>query len=424
MLAPLKSGASGLRILPSFPDERQGGIPSIGIVGTGIAGLTLALQLQRHGVHTTVYSEHGPGDLRGSTLPSAVARFGATQARERALGVDHWSDARHSLRALHLHVGDGLKLSGRLADPLSAIDFRIYLPRLLEDYERRGGRLVIAPEHVTAWSEHHDLMVVASESDLFPRDPARSPYAVPRRRIAAGLYRGIRYADPEGLIYAIAPGAGEVFTMPFLTFEGWVSALVVEAVPGGPLEQFTRLRSPAGHEADLLRLLELHAPAIAARVDRGRFTLTRKQDMLQGAITPTVRQPWARLETGRYALALGDAWTAIDPIVAQGANLGSESAWIAGDAIHAHAEFDERFRRDVAERFWAAAQPAVALTDAFLAPPPHLLEVLEVAASDERVANAFAARFARPAELWRRIATPAQAAAFLASARAMAAQRA
>ena len=401
---------------------------SIGIVGTGISGLTLALHLRQHGTETTVYSEHAAGDLRGSRLSNAVARSAATQARERALGVDHWADATHQMRALHLHAGDAIQVTGRLPDPMTAIDFRIYLPRLLEDYLRRGGKLVIAAgaaEQVTAWSERHELMVVASGRDtadrLFPRDGA---HAAPQRRIAAGLYRGIASPEPEGIVYALAPGAGEIFTMPFLTFEGWVTALLVEAIPGGPLEPITRARSTEGHEADLLALLERFAPAIAARVDRGRFALTRKQDLLRGAVTPTARMPWARLETGRYALAIGDAWATNDPLVAQGANLASATGWIVGEAICEHAVLDELFRRDVEARMWAAAQPAIDVTNAFLAPPPHVVELLEVATRDARVADALAARFGRPAELWRTIATPERTAAFLAGTREVAGQRA
>jgi hypothetical protein len=359
--------------------------------------------------------------MRASRLPNTVARFGATQAREHALGVDHWAAAKHKVRAMHLSIGDALQITARLAEPMSAIDFRIYLPRLLEDYAAHGGIVEFSPsspDEVTAWSERHELMVVASGretvGELFPRDPDRSVHETPQRRLSAALYRGIGYAEPEGVVYTIVPGAGEIFTMPFLTFEGWVSALLIEAIPGGPLEPFARMPYDAGFAPALLELFEQFAPAIRERVDRATFSLTRPEDLLQGAITPTVRQMAARLETGRYALAIGDAWAVNDPVVAQGANLGSATAWIVGDAIRDHGVFDELFVADVDRRVWAAAQPAIDFTNAFLAaPPPHVLEILQAAAAEPEVADAFASRFSYPDQMWRTIATPERAAAFL-----------
>ena len=48
--------------------------------------------------------------------------------------------------------------------------------------------------------------------------------------------------------------------------------------------------------------------------------------LLQGALTPIVREDYARLSNGRYALAVGDSHTVVDPMMGQGANSASYSA--------------------------------------------------------------------------------------------------
>ncbi|WP_188196469.1 styrene monooxygenase/indole monooxygenase family protein [Nonomuraea sp. SYSU D8015] len=41
-------------------------------------------------------------------------------------------------------------------------------------------------------------------AELFPRDPARSPYDVPQRRLFAGVFHGVRPSTTLG--YDISPG--------------------------------------------------------------------------------------------------------------------------------------------------------------------------------------------------------------------------
>jgi hypothetical protein len=402
----------------------------IGIVGTGISGLTLALHLQLHGVETTIYTDRTPEQHRAGRLPNLVTRFAPTRDRERKLGVDHWDFPGFGIFALHLSVlGDPpLGFRGDLQRPASAVDFRIYLARLLEDYEDRGGRVVIGsigPEDVARHSPRHDLMVVASGRDtpgqLFPRDPARSPYTEPQRILCGGLYRGIAYTDPLGVIYNIAPGAGEIFQCPFFSFDGPVTGMLFEAVPGGPLEVMGRTRceeDPKAFHATALRLLEQHAPPLRDRVDAAAFRLTRPADLIQGAITPTVRRAWAPLPDGRYAMAVGDAWIVNDPVTGQGANLGSHSAWVLAEAILDDTVYDEQFCRAAEQRMWTMAESVTNFTNAFLQPPPdHLVGLLVAATQDQEVADALAEGFADPTAMWRAVASPERTAALLAGVR-------
>lgn len=400
----------------------------IAIAGAGISGLTLALRLQQQGMDTTLWTDRTPEQVRAGRLLNLVARFEPTLARERELGVNHWDFTDFGMHSAHVSVlGTPIAFRGDLEHPARFVDFRIYLARLLEDYAERGGRVVIDPTPVAAalrLAGDYDLVVVAGgreTSGVFERDPARSPYDAPQRVLCAGTFRGIAFPDPLGLSFNISPGVGEVFQSPVFSFDGRVSGVLFEGIPGGPFEPLVRTRyehDPTAFEAEVLRLFQEHAPAIYERVDPAEFGLTRPVDLLQGAITPTVRRTWVRHHTGIYVVAVGDAWVVNDPLTGQGANLGSQCAWALADAIVGETVYDELFCRQVEDRMWQMAGPVTAWSNAFLQPPPdHVLELLGAATADQAVADALIGGFADPPAMWRRVATPERATAFLASTR-------
>jgi hypothetical protein len=177
---------------------------------------------------------------------------------------------------------------------------------------------------------------------------------------------------------------------------------------------------PAAFEALLLDLLREHAPRVFARIDRAEFGLTGPLDLLQGAITPTVRRGFAPLGTGRYALAIGDVHVLNDPILGQGANAASYAAWTAGEAIEHAARlggpFDEAFCRAVEARIWEYARPVTEWTNAALHPPaPHVLEVFQAAARSKEIADEVVDNFNAPARNWAIFQSPASASAYLES---------
>jgi 2-polyprenyl-6-methoxyphenol hydroxylase-like FAD-dependent oxidoreductase len=314
---------------------------------------------------------------------------------------------------------------GRLSQPGSAIDFRVYLPQLLADYQDRGGTVEIAapdPETVAALANRHDLIVVASGrrglAGLFPRDPARSPYSEPRRRITAGLYHGIAPDPRSGLHFQLCAGIGEIFSIRLLTAEGPVVGINIEAIPGGPLEYLSSLSPDDGLAKAVLTELAEHAPALRERVDERAFDLAHPHDLVQGGITPTVRTGWAALPSGRYAVAVGDAWVVNDPIAGQGANLASHSAFVLADEIAAGGPYAEAFCRKAEARMWEFAKPVTEWTNAFLEPPPpHAVEILAAASADERVADAFMDNFNDPPAMWDALGSPDGAATWLRSVR-------
>jgi len=401
---------------------------SVAIVGAGISGLHLALDLQRRGIPTTLYTDRSPEAMRQGRLLNNVCRFGQTLAREQALGVNHWEFPDFGMFCGHVRVrsNPALAFRGDLRIPASFVDFRVYLPRLLEDYADRGGTVeILNPivEEIAKRASRHDFTVIAtggrSALELFPRVPERSPWIVPQRQIMAGFFVAVEFPRPLGLHLEIVPGAGEIFQTPVTTFSQRVCGITFEAVPGGPWDKAVRTRydeDPARAAAVTLALLRAANSELAERVDPRRFALTRPLDLLQGAITPVVRRPWALLPNGRFVLALGDAAVLNDPVSGQGANLGARCARALAELIAEDLLLDERFCQAWEQRSWELSRDVTEWSNACLdPPPPHVLELFKEAAEEQRVADAFLNNFDDPGRMWRSICTPERCHAFLAT---------
>jgi hypothetical protein len=397
---------------------------TIGIVGAGIAGLHLALYLQKHGVPVTVYTDRSPDEVRGGRLPGTVALMGATRDRDTALGTNHWDGPEHGTPAVRVCInGDPpLAFTGALAQSFLFIDMRVYIPRLMEDFAARGGAIVLSPcgaGDVARLAEGHDLMVVATGraglTEMFPRVPSLSPYQEPQRRLFGGFFRGISFPSPLLMSFIIVPGQGEVFETQQLTRDGErVTGFLFECIPGGALEPLTHLRyedDPGAFNAAVLAVVREHMPDAYARTDPATFALMGPLD--------TVRHGIAKLPGGRFALALGDTHVTHDPIVGQGANAASRAAWLLGELVtgHAHAGglFDEAFCAQAEQRLWETTADAAVWSNAFLQPPPpHAIELLVAAAQNRAIADAFVTNFNHPDRMWAVLSSPAATAAFIA----------
>jgi hypothetical protein len=385
----------------------------IGIIGAGISGLHLTLRLQQLGVPTVLYAERGPDQIAEGRPSNLVVRFGHTRERERLLGVAHWDRADLDVHGINVsaETSPPLGFFGRLSQPASGVDFRVYLPRLIGDYLDRGGRFeVVTPDAtmIDRLSQRHDMVVVATGQrafgELFPRDVTRSPFSGPQRRLCAGLFRGIAPSDPSWVHFEMIPEIGEIFSTRLVSLDGSIHGMVIEAIPGGPLEPMSHLHydeAPAEFERTLLELLAEHAPPLRERINAAEFGLARPIDLIQGGITPAVRKGWAQLSGDRYAMALGDAWVLNDPISGQGANLASTCAFALADLILAGGPFDEEFCRQAEKELWRLAEPVVSWSNSALGPPQdHVLDILRAATADQRIADAFIDNFNDPTGIW------------------------
>jgi 2-polyprenyl-6-methoxyphenol hydroxylase-like FAD-dependent oxidoreductase len=397
----------------------------IGIVGAGTAGLHLALLLQQRGVEATLYAERAGDEVRTGRLPNTVAHHHHTRARERELGVNHWDETGPSY-ARHWHYFGGeqpLAFPGDFTAPSLAVDYRLYQAQLLEDFEERGGRVrlgVVEVAELGKLAAAHDLIVVSTGrggwSELFPRLPEIS-LDTPRRLLSAGLYAGIAYTEPLGVTFAVSPGHGEVIEIPLQTFEGNVTTLLFEAVPGGDLEVLSSTpydADPVGYERLALQKLHDHFPPIFERADPAGFGLTRPSSILQGAVTPTVRQSYSRLDNSTCVIAVGDAHVTVDPLVGQGANSASYSAWTLGEAILEGGPLDEAFCRRVDELRLPFVLGVYEWTNFMTAPEPHLFALVGAMSQNPALADDFTENFNHPDRQWERLSSPHATAAYIA----------
>ena len=339
-----------------------------------------------------------------------------TLGRERVLQTYHWVAEEFGFDRVHnvIQTPQQIEIQHRGVTPARAVDYRIYLPRLMEDFVQRGGRLEVSALDVAdigRIADRFDLVVVAMPgsgfSRLFARDDANSPYDTPQRHWLAGLYTGVRSTPSSHATLSIAPGHGEAILFPILSRTGMVSALALGALQQDELGMLRLLASGPerrSFRSALLRNLEQLHPAVYDRIDTARFDLQGAADLAQVAITPTVRRSHTALGNGKYAIALGDVHVTMDPLLAQGANMGSYSAFALADAIEEAGEFDLAFCREVERCRSARVLAAARWTNAFLQPPDEARVELMVAMSrDHTLADEYFDNFNQPERQWERV---------------------
>jgi 2-polyprenyl-6-methoxyphenol hydroxylase-like FAD-dependent oxidoreductase len=391
----------------------------IGIVGAGIAGLHLALYLQKHGVDATLITDRAPHDYRNIRLLNTVAHHHVTIAREDYLGVNHWKDPKdHYYYHDHaFNFPEPIKFRGYFSKASRAVDYRIYLPALMEDFQHRGGKIEyrrIEEADIAPLVARFDLLVVAAGKgplgQLFAYRPEQTPYSQPQRRLCVGLYSGIRQPDPMNVTLSVSPGHGEMIVIPTITFGGVANALLMENVPGGDMEELATI----SYEKDrqhflrvLLDKLEKHHPTTYDRIDTARFDLAQPTDLLQGGIVPTVRNTVVEFEGGKCALALGDVHSVVDPMMGQGANVASYAAFVVGEEIVNSDVLDARFCEKVDLKRQDRVLAASRWTNLMLQPPSEALGMLIGAMSQNRaLADEFTENFNYPDYQWDRVSSP------------------
>ena len=225
------------------------------------------------------------------------------------------------------------------------------------------------------------------------------------------------YTDPLGVTFAISPGHGEIIEIPIKTFEGSMTTLLFEAIPGGDLEVLSHASytdDPSAFETLVLEKLQVHFPPIFARADPSAFSLTRPSSLLQGSVTPVARESYAPLAGGTYAVALGDAHVVVDPVVGQGANAASYAAFVLGEAILEGDPFDVGFCRRVDEGRLPFVMGVFDWTNFMLAPQPHLFELVGAMSQNQALCDDFTESFNRPDLQWKHLSSPEATASYIA----------
>ncbi len=181
---------------------------SIAIIGSGHAGLLAAHGLLRAGYDVTVYSDRTQDQWLNRARPTGTAmRMAMGLEYERSLGLGHWDDVAPQITGAHLTVCEVpgnrlLTLAGRMSRPGIALDLRMQCARWMSDFEARGGNLVfdaVSRTKLDAIADEHELTIVATgRSDLaeiFERDPERSIYDRPQRKLAMLITKAPAWAS-------------------------------------------------------------------------------------------------------------------------------------------------------------------------------------------------------------------------------------
>jgi hypothetical protein len=219
----------------------------------------------------------------------------------------------------------------------------------------------------------------------------------------------------SAVCFNLVPGVGEYFVFPALTTTGACEIMVFEGVPGGPMDCWDDVRTPAEHLARSRSILEQFMPWEAERCRD--IELTDSNAILVGRFPPTVRQPVAELPSGRIVLGLADAIMLNDPITGQGSNNAAKmaSAYLEAIRRHGDAPFDRAFAERTFEDFWGGyGQFATGWTNALLSPPPeHVLKLLVAGNSSPQVAHRFVNGFDNPVDYFDWFMFPDKAEAYL-----------
>ncbi|MEU8109912.1 styrene monooxygenase/indole monooxygenase family protein [Nonomuraea muscovyensis] len=382
------------------------------VVGAGQAGLHLAIGLLQNGYDVTVVSNRTPESIRDGRVMSGQCMFGTAQAHERALGLDRWADVCPPIEGIELSVpspagGKALGWAARLTTPAVSVDQRMKVPAWLDEVERLGGKLVIhdaTPEDLETYAAQYDLVLVAAGkgeiASLFERDGARSMFSTPQRALAVTYVNGLT-PRPEypAVCFNLLPGVGEYFVFPALTHTGPCEIMVFEGVPGGPMDCWGEVNSPAEHLARSRRILETFFPWEAERCSG--IELTDANGVLTGRFSPTVRRPVAVLPSGAPVLGVADVVVLNDPITGQGSNNAAKCAAVYLQAIleRGGQPFDATWMRRAFDRFWAQAQHVTRWTNALLTPAePHHLAILGTAGQVPEIASRFVNGFDDPTD--------------------------
>jgi hypothetical protein len=400
------------------------------IVGAGQAGLQLANGLAGEGYDVTVVTNRTPEEIRDGKVLSSQCMFDEALQHERDLGLNFWDDECPPVEGLSVSVpapdgsgGKAIFFEARLDGPAQSVDQRLKMPRWMDELERRGGKIELREatlEDLDRSAADYDLTIVAAGkgdiTGIFERDAERSTYDKPMRALALTYVKGMT-PRPEfsAVNFNLIPGVGEYFVFPALTTTGECEIMVFEGIPGGPMDCWGDVETPAQHLERSLEILRTFLPWEAER--NRNVELTDDNGILSGRFPPTVRKPVAELPGGGLALGLADVVVLNDPITGQGSNNASKCAAVYLERILERGDgpFDRAWMQDTFERYWDYAQYVSGWTNALLGPPPeHVLNLLGAAGQNPKIAKRFVEGFNDPRDFFEWFMTPDKAAAYLA----------
>ena len=404
------------------------------IIGGGQSGLQLGIGLLKAGHHVRIVQNRTAEDIATGRVLSSQCMFSNAVQHERDLGIDFWSDTCPPVEGINFIVpnpdGSGTKVidwAARLDRNAYSVDQRVKVPRWMAEFQRLGGQMVIADAgiaEIETYARQDDLVIVASGKGevgkMFARDAQKSAYDKPMRALALTYVTGMTPRSPHSAVeFNLIPGVGEYFVFPALTTTGPCEIMVLEGIPGGPMDCWADVKTPVQHLETSLNILKTFLPWEYERSKNCQ--LTDDNGILAGRFAPTIRHPVATLPSGRKVLGLGDAVCLNDPITGQGSNNAAKAAAIYLKRILAHGDavFDEVWMQGTFNEFWDYAQWVVTWTNMMLQPPPpFILEIMGTACAEPRLAQRMTNGFDDPRDFFPWFADPTAAASYLAELKA------
>jgi flavin reductase (DIM6/NTAB) family NADH-FMN oxidoreductase RutF len=399
----------------------------IAIVGAGQSGLQLGLGLLAAGYEVTLYSDRSATEIRDGKVMSSQCMFDSALELERNLGLNYWEEECPKVAGMSFTVPDGfggkiMDWSARLDDYAQSVDQRLKIPRWLDEFVKRGGELRIQSaglDELEKCARTHDLVIVASGKgalgELFETDPSRSPFEQPQRALALTYVRKMRPRERfSAVCFNLIPNVGEYFVFPALTTTGPCEIMVFEGLIGGPMDGWAKATTPEQHVAESIRILDTFLPWEAERCRD--IELTDENGVLAGRVLPAVRQPLAKIPSGRYVLGMADAVVLNDPITGQGANNAARCAGIFLESIveRGSRAAEPRWMQQTFDRYWAGyGRWVTEWTNLLLKPVPHVLRLLDCAGKMTGVAAAFVNGFDDPRTLFPWFMDPGEAERFV-----------
>jgi len=376
--------------------------------------------LKQGGYEVTVFSEKTATEWYEGPPTGTPFVAGENIDIERELGLEHWEN--------EMFFGDGVMLDFRPTrgvEPLTvhgrfhklgaAVDLRTRVPRWMNDFEQRGGHLIIervSAERVDKISRDADLTVLATGKgdlgNLIPRDDDRSEFDRPQRRLIASIVKdvdgwGLRNGHlTRPVKFTFFGDAGEWFFVPFThKTDGPSYALNFMVRPGGYLDRF----GPAENCEQFVEIAKQTIKELSPEDAEALGNIRPAGDRFNylpfaKGITPMVRKAYGALPSGKLLIPLGDTGITYDPIAGQGYNSAARhSKWVAEAIIEQKSTgFDADWAEAVFDGFWEDhGRWACEWNNLMLkGMPPATGVALQYAATDRAFADAMFDDYFRP----------------------------
>lgn len=377
------------------------------IIGSGVAGLHLAYAL-RNDFDITVIERQSPDQIRRGRIMSTQVHFGPTRNRETRFNVPKWGE-QPFIESIHITIGNQKLFVGKLKDPASSVDQRLYYSYSINDLIEKGVSFRLEKvdrESVEVLINEFDLVIdcTGKNGPLLPFsiEEDLSPFKTPQRKCIVGYFKGIKANTPLGVGVTVLPELGEVFEIPAVTEHGPATIMFIMAIPNSDLDVFKGIKSADEFTLKMRSTAQQFFPEIYNRIDEKNFALCDEKSFLQTALTPIIRKPYLMVKN-KLVVGCGDSVFLNDPITGQGCNLSSYCAEQLYETLMEYK--NSNWDVETGESYWNRTKQYVKevteWTNAMTKPlPEHIVQLLFQSAQDQVKANEIAEWFANPTKAY------------------------